>query len=84
MSFAAAVEFGVLPVRLHPFCLLAMKPNLLVLSDSSPAAERARAYAAVPALFDPGHDWVNKLFGGSAIAEVLRHTQVPMLLLATA
>ena len=34
-------------------------------------------------LLDPGHGWVSKLFGESVIDEVLRHTQVPVLLLAT-
>lgn len=35
------------------------------------------------ALLDPGHGWVETLFGGSIIDEVLRHTPVPVLLLAT-
>lgn len=39
--------------------------------------------ADVLVLLDPGHGWVSKLFGGSVIDEVLRHTQVPVLLLAT-
>jgi nucleotide-binding universal stress UspA family protein len=39
--------------------------------------------ADVLALLDPGHGWVTKLFGGSVIDEVLRHTQVPVLLLVT-
>jgi nucleotide-binding universal stress UspA family protein len=37
----------------------------------------------VLALLDPGHGWVNKLFNGSTIDEVLRNTRVPVLLLAT-
>jgi nucleotide-binding universal stress UspA family protein len=39
--------------------------------------------ADVLTLLDPGHGWVNKLFGGSVIDKLLRHTQVPVLLLAT-
>lgn len=39
--------------------------------------------ADVLVLLDPGHGWVAKLFGESVIDEVLRHTQVPVLLLAT-
>ncbi len=39
--------------------------------------------ADVLVLLDPGHGWVSKLFGESVIDEVLRHTQVPVLLLAT-
>ena len=34
------------------------------------------------ALLDPGHGWVDKLFDGSIIDQVLRDTQVPVLLLA--
>ncbi len=39
--------------------------------------------AEVLILLDPGHGWIAKLFGNSVIDEVLRHTQVPVLLLAT-
>lgn len=39
--------------------------------------------ADVLALLDPGHGWVDTLFGGSVIDAVLRHTAVPVLLLAT-
>ena len=39
--------------------------------------------ADVLALLDPGHGWVNKVFGGSVIDEVLRQSSVPVLLLAT-
>ena len=39
--------------------------------------------ADVLVLLDPGHGWVSKLFAESVIDEVLRHTQVPVLLLAT-
>jgi nucleotide-binding universal stress UspA family protein len=39
--------------------------------------------ADVLVLLDPGHGWVSKLFGGSVIDEVLRHTTVPVLLLPT-
>ena len=34
------------------------------------------------ALLDPGHGWVDKLFDGSIIDQVLRDAQVPVLLLA--
>lgn len=34
-------------------------------------------------LLDPGHGWVHKLFNGSVIDYVLRHTHLPVLLLAT-
>ncbi|OGX85403.1 hypothetical protein BEN47_14910 [Hymenobacter lapidarius] len=53
----------------------------------SPAAGLRQAVeelsADVLVLLDPGHGWVAKLFGDSVIDEVLRHTQVPVLLLAT-
>jgi nucleotide-binding universal stress UspA family protein len=39
--------------------------------------------ADILVLLDPGHGWASKLFGTSVINEVLRHTQVPVLLLAT-
>ena len=39
--------------------------------------------ADVLVLLDPGHGWVSKLLGDGVIDEVLRHTQVPVLLLAT-
>jgi len=32
-------------------------------------------------LFDQGHGWAHKLFSGSVIADVLRYSQVPVLLL---
>ncbi|AWM31626.1 universal stress protein [Hymenobacter nivis] len=43
----------------------------------------AELSADVLALLDSGHGWMNMLFGGSVLSEVLRHTQVPVLLLAT-
>ena len=43
----------------------------------------AELSADVLVLLDPGHGWVRKLFSGSVIDEVLRHTLVPVLLLAT-
>ncbi|MDJ0367789.1 universal stress protein [Hymenobacter sp. H14-R3] len=35
-------------------------------------------------LLDQGHGWVHKLFSGSVIADVLRYSQVPVLLLPVA
>ncbi|MBU6123268.1 universal stress protein [Hymenobacter siberiensis] len=53
----------------------------------APAAGLQQAVAELSAdmlvLLDPGHGWISKLFGNSVIDEVLRHTQVPVLLLAT-
>ncbi|MFC6224957.1 universal stress protein [Hymenobacter artigasi] len=53
----------------------------------APAAGLQQAVAELSAdmlvLLDPGHGWISKLFGSSVIDEVLRHTQVPVLLLAT-
>jgi nucleotide-binding universal stress UspA family protein len=40
--------------------------------------------ADMVALLDQGHGWVHKLFSGSVIADVLRYTQVPVLLLPVA
>ncbi len=37
--------------------------------------------ADMVALLDQGHGWVHKLFSGSVIADVLRYSQVPVLLL---
>ncbi|GAB3639338.1 hypothetical protein GCM10027422_49290 [Hymenobacter arcticus] len=37
--------------------------------------------ADVVALLDQGHGWVHKVFSGSVIADVLRYSQVPVLLL---
>ncbi|MBF9142875.1 universal stress protein [Hymenobacter properus] len=39
-------------------------------------------HADVLALLDQGHGWVHKLFRGSVIDHVLRHSRVPVLLLA--
>ncbi|MDO7850979.1 universal stress protein [Hymenobacter convexus] len=39
-------------------------------------------HADVVALLDQGHGWAHKLFRGSVIDYVLRHTRVPVLLLA--
>ncbi|AWM31714.1 universal stress protein [Hymenobacter nivis] len=61
--------------------------NLYRVEAGSPAAGLRQAVEELSAdglvLLDPGHGWVNKLFGESIIDEVLRHTQVPVLLLAT-
>jgi nucleotide-binding universal stress UspA family protein len=35
-------------------------------------------------LLDQGHGWAHKLFNGSVIADVLRYSQVPVLLLPLA
>ncbi len=40
--------------------------------------------ADMVALLDQGHGWLHKLFGGSVIADVLRYSQVPVLLLPIA
>ncbi|OGX81914.1 hypothetical protein BEN49_14675 [Hymenobacter coccineus] len=37
--------------------------------------------ADLVALLDQGHGWVHKMFSGSVIADVLRYSQVPVLLL---
>jgi nucleotide-binding universal stress UspA family protein len=43
------------------------------------AADEAEADLVI--LLDQGHGWVHKLFSGSVIADVLRYSQVPVLLL---
>ena len=40
--------------------------------------------ADMVALLDQGHGWVHKLFSGSVIANVLRYSQIPVLLLPLA
>ncbi|TFZ63799.1 universal stress protein [Hymenobacter sp. UV11] len=40
--------------------------------------------ADLVALLDQGHGWAHKLFSGSVIADVLRYSQVPVLLLPVA
>ena len=40
--------------------------------------------ADVVVLLDQGHGWVHKVFSGSVIADVLRYSQVPVLLLPVA
>jgi nucleotide-binding universal stress UspA family protein len=46
------------------------------------AADEAEADLVI--LLDQGHGWVHKLFSGSVIADVLRYSQVPVLLLPLA
>ncbi|QKG55177.1 universal stress protein [Hymenobacter sp. BRD128] len=53
--------------------------------DARPAAGIWQATdeleADMLALLDQGHGWIHKLFSGSVIADVLRYSQVPVLLL---
>ena len=78
-GLAAARECGLTPA-------LAGSTLYRVVAEA-PAAGLRQAVAELSAdmlvLLDPGHGWVSKLFGSSVIDEVLRHTQVPVLLLAT-
>ncbi|TDN39403.1 hypothetical protein E4631_14845 [Hymenobacter sp. UV11] len=78
-GLAAAQQCGLTPA-------LAGSSLYRVVAETQ-AAGLQQAVAALAAevlvLLDPGHGWVAKLFGGSVIDEVLRHTQVPVLLLAT-
>ncbi|QKG55257.1 universal stress protein [Hymenobacter sp. BRD128] len=56
--------------------------------DARPAAGIWQATdeleADMLALLDQGHGWIHKLFSGSVIADVLRYSQVPVLLLPLA
>lgn len=78
-GLAAARECGLTSALAHS--------HLHRVVAESPAAGLQQAVAELAAdvlvLLDPGHGWVSKLFGESIIDEVLQHTRVPVLLLAT-
>ncbi|MDJ0366516.1 universal stress protein [Hymenobacter sp. H14-R3] len=78
-GLAAAQECGLTPA-------LAGSTLYRVVAEA-PAAGLRQAVTELAAdvlvLLDPGHGWVAKLFGTNVIGEVLRHTPVPVLLLAT-
>jgi nucleotide-binding universal stress UspA family protein len=61
--------------------------SLYRVAAEAPAAGLRQAVVELAAdvlvLLDPGHGWLVRLFGESVIDEVLRHTTVPVLLLAT-
>ncbi|SDY60167.1 universal stress protein [Hymenobacter psychrophilus] len=78
-GFAAARESGLIPALAGT--------SLHRVVAKAPAAGLRQAVVELAAdmlvLLEPGHGWLTKLFGGSVIDEVLRHTTVPVLLLAT-
>ncbi|NVO86218.1 universal stress protein [Hymenobacter terrestris] len=78
-GFAAAQECGLVQALAGT--------SLHRVIDEAPAAGLRQAVmelaADVLVLLDPGHGWISKLLGESVIDEVLRHTTVPVLLLAT-
>ncbi|SFP94567.1 universal stress protein [Hymenobacter arizonensis] len=78
-GLTAAQECGLTPA------LAGSSPYRVVADEPAAGLRQAvkELAADVLVLLDPGHGWVSKLFGGSVIDEVLRHTAVPVLLLAT-
>jgi nucleotide-binding universal stress UspA family protein len=60
------------------------KLHKVVAEKPAPGVLRAvtELEADVVALLDQGHEWAHTLFSGSTIDQVLRHAQVPVLLLA--
>jgi nucleotide-binding universal stress UspA family protein len=66
------------PVQSPPHRVIAMRPSPGIWQVTD------ELEAALVILLDQGHGWAHKLFSGSVIADVLRYSQVPVLLLPLA